>query len=405
MNTIIAYLETMFGTYPQTPKLFEAKAELRTMMEDAYQGFIAAGMSENEAIGGVISEFGNIDEIAPTLGISAEIQSSAHAMPAPGLHGTADSSGASVASGTPAAFAAPATSPVSPASPAAARVSQSHPAVTLEEAQAYSNARRQVNGRLASAVALFVTSPVIVILLLAWHNASPHAVTTSTALAVGLVAQFVFIAVGVFLMIDVTRTMGPHRRIRELQFTPDQSVTVWVETVAETHERRRVRALQLAVMWLGVCSTPAGAAGAAGAGTLARCLATGRRRDHPGHGSHWHCDARFSVLGSISVADPQRTRPGGGSPREHRAGRRRNHRCHRVLLLAVRCDRIPAVELHRQRVEHLLADLPDCRTSLRRDRCRHRIGVCLSQSTKPLGRAATAVPAPPATTRSRRRSA
>lgn len=205
-------------------------------------------MSENEAIGGVISEFGNIDEIAPTLGISAEIQSSADSALAPGLHGTADSSGASVASGTPAAFAAPATSPVSPASPAAARVSQSHPAVTLEEAQAYSNARRQVNGRLASAVALFVTSPVIVILLLAWHNASPHAVTASTALAVGLVAQFVFIAVGVFLMIDVTRTMGPHRRIRELQFTPVQSVTVWVEAVAETHERRRVRALQLAVM-------------------------------------------------------------------------------------------------------------------------------------------------------------
>ena len=39
MNTIIAYLETMFGTYPQTPKLLEAKAELRTMMDDAYQAF------------------------------------------------------------------------------------------------------------------------------------------------------------------------------------------------------------------------------------------------------------------------------------------------------------------------------------------------------------------------------
>ena len=97
MNTIIAYLETMFGAYPQTPKLLEAKAELRTMMEDAYLGFIAAGMSENEAIGGVISEFGNIDEIAPTLGISAEIQSSADAMPAPGPHGTDQSSGASAA--------------------------------------------------------------------------------------------------------------------------------------------------------------------------------------------------------------------------------------------------------------------------------------------------------------------
>lgn len=36
MHVIIAYLETMFSTYPQTPRLLEAKQELQTMMEDAY---------------------------------------------------------------------------------------------------------------------------------------------------------------------------------------------------------------------------------------------------------------------------------------------------------------------------------------------------------------------------------
>ncbi|MGR4010630.1 permease prefix domain 1-containing protein [Leucobacter sp. 1207-22] len=233
MNTIIAYLETMFSAYPQTPKLLEAKAELRTMMEDAYQGFIAAGMSENEAIGGVISEFGNIDEIAPTLGISAEIQSNietpAASTPSPEMQ-----SGTAQFADTPANSQATQTN--------------TFPQVSLDEAMAYSEARQQSNGRLAAGIALFICSPVAVIFLLAWHNAVPDAITSGTALAIGLVAQFVCIALGVVVMIDVARTLSPHRRLRELRFSPDHSVTAWADARAEAFESRRVRGLQIAVL-------------------------------------------------------------------------------------------------------------------------------------------------------------
>ena len=73
MNAIHAYLETMFSPYPQTPRMLEAKTELQAMMEDAYQGFVAKGASHNEAVGRVITDFGNLDELAPVLGITGEI--------------------------------------------------------------------------------------------------------------------------------------------------------------------------------------------------------------------------------------------------------------------------------------------------------------------------------------------
>ncbi len=46
------------------------KNELWQMMEDKYTELIKDGKTENEAVGIVISEFGNLDELAEELGIS-----------------------------------------------------------------------------------------------------------------------------------------------------------------------------------------------------------------------------------------------------------------------------------------------------------------------------------------------
>ena len=70
MEIIRNYLESMFARLPNTPEVVKAKQELRQMMEDKYSELVAQGMAENEAIGIVISEFGNLDEIADELGIS-----------------------------------------------------------------------------------------------------------------------------------------------------------------------------------------------------------------------------------------------------------------------------------------------------------------------------------------------
>ena len=73
MNTIKNYLDNMFRNLPNTEEVRRAKAELLQMMEDKYEELIGEGKSENEAVGIVISEFGNLDELAESLGISEAI--------------------------------------------------------------------------------------------------------------------------------------------------------------------------------------------------------------------------------------------------------------------------------------------------------------------------------------------
>ena len=70
METIFNYLENMFLQLPKTPEVLRAKQELGNMMEDKFQELIAEGRKENEAVGIVISEFGNLEELAEELGIS-----------------------------------------------------------------------------------------------------------------------------------------------------------------------------------------------------------------------------------------------------------------------------------------------------------------------------------------------
>ena len=67
METIKNYLENMFLHLPVTPEVLRAKAELAQMMEDKYNELKAEGKSENEAVGIVISEFGNLNELADAL--------------------------------------------------------------------------------------------------------------------------------------------------------------------------------------------------------------------------------------------------------------------------------------------------------------------------------------------------
>lgn len=73
METLKNYLESMFASLPNTAEVQKAKSELLQMMEDKYNSLIEEGKKENEAVGIVISEFGNLDEIAETLGIKSVI--------------------------------------------------------------------------------------------------------------------------------------------------------------------------------------------------------------------------------------------------------------------------------------------------------------------------------------------
>ena len=78
MDTIKNYLESMFAQLPNTPDVWRAKDELLQMMEDRYNDLMDSGKTENEAIGTVIAEFGNLDELADTLGISQAMNQTPH---------------------------------------------------------------------------------------------------------------------------------------------------------------------------------------------------------------------------------------------------------------------------------------------------------------------------------------
>ena len=73
MNAIRNYLDNMFRNLPNTEEVRRAKSELLEMMEDKYEELISEGKSENEAVGIVISEFGNLDELAESLGITEAV--------------------------------------------------------------------------------------------------------------------------------------------------------------------------------------------------------------------------------------------------------------------------------------------------------------------------------------------
>ena len=63
MDTIKVYVEQMFSSLPKTTELMRLKEEILQNMEDKYNELKNDGKNENEAIGTVISEFGNINEI------------------------------------------------------------------------------------------------------------------------------------------------------------------------------------------------------------------------------------------------------------------------------------------------------------------------------------------------------
>ncbi|ETT48105.1 permease prefix domain 1-containing protein [Paenibacillus sp. FSL P4-0338] len=69
MDTIIGYLNNMFASLPRTEQMFMLKQELLGNMEEKYHEQKSEGKSENEAVGIVISEFGNIDELVSELGL------------------------------------------------------------------------------------------------------------------------------------------------------------------------------------------------------------------------------------------------------------------------------------------------------------------------------------------------
>lgn len=237
MNVISTYLDTMFTPYPQSPRMLEAKAELSAMMEDAYQGLVAKGVSHNEAVGKVITDFGNLDELAPVLGISGEIapQNVLGAAPISGLPASGlPATSAQAIPGAPGASATPAT--------------PQHPPITLQEAQSLAAAQHRTRFRHSIAVALFVIAAIPLIVLPSAAQAGLVPLSQNAAAMVGLLFLLVLVASGVMLIIGLSREFSSFSRLREGNFSRNPVVTGWAEDLVQQNERGRITALQISVM-------------------------------------------------------------------------------------------------------------------------------------------------------------
>lgn len=70
MDIITNYIESMFAGVPVNEQTRRLREDITANMSDKYDELVKEGKSVNEAIGTVISEFGNIDEVLTEMGVS-----------------------------------------------------------------------------------------------------------------------------------------------------------------------------------------------------------------------------------------------------------------------------------------------------------------------------------------------
>lgn len=198
MEIIRTYLENMFISLPATPEVIRAKRELLDMMEDKYRELKRAGKSENEAVGTVISEFGNLDELAEALGIETVVRP-AQKEDAASASFTGDSGEAKGA-----ADADPFRETLRGAK------TDEEPDVTLDIAKQYLKERNAQALRLGICCALCICSPVFTIIADAFESVPGAGIFE----AIGVTMLFLMVAAAVAIFIYGSTRMSDWREVR-----------------------------------------------------------------------------------------------------------------------------------------------------------------------------------------------
>lgn len=71
MDAIRNYIDGVFGRFPATPEYSAVRQELLQKMQQRYTALIESGCSQNEAVGTVIAECGNVEELLAQRGLLA----------------------------------------------------------------------------------------------------------------------------------------------------------------------------------------------------------------------------------------------------------------------------------------------------------------------------------------------
>ena len=207
MDTIKMYIENLFQSLPKTDEVVRAKEELTAMMEDKYNELKIQGKSENEAIGIVISEFGNIDELKEELGINNNSTRYEEAE---------------------------------------TDKKQTVRSISLEESKEFIQSTSKFALKIAIAVMLCILSVVPLIILTGLTGGDnsidvangvmsfeANAVPQKVALAIGLTTLFIFIAIAVAIFIISGLQYEKYNYIKNEKFTLDYLASNYVTELKE----------------------------------------------------------------------------------------------------------------------------------------------------------------------------
>ncbi len=194
METIMSYIDNIFSSYPDTPEVRKAREDLLSIMEDKYNELKAEGKSENEAIGVVISEFGNMEEIAAELNIAKE----------------------------------------TPKSEDVEDIREKEK-FTLEQARNYIHTQKDFGIKIAIGVMLCILSPITACFLdpLAEAGFLPVRVTDT----IGALALFAMVAIAVGLFITSGISNNKYENMKKKQIVLDYSTRQLITEMADKQNR------------------------------------------------------------------------------------------------------------------------------------------------------------------------
>lgn len=244
MDVIDNYLDAMFATYPATTKVLEAKAELRAMMEDVYNGALAAGKSHNEAIGQALSEFGQIEEVVSLLDLPSGTYRDRE-VPSPQDPRT------TFGDGTPLPMEHLGDVPGTPDQTPDATPGRPRPPISMAHARNFADVYRQTRWLLGWAVAIFVVAPAPLVSLNTAASDPNFVISPAVATIIGFAVMLPLVAIGVGMLVWRHQKLRPFTLINEGtgQITPE--VEAYAAGLRRQTERRRTPALIAAVgLWI-----------------------------------------------------------------------------------------------------------------------------------------------------------
>ncbi|MCS6712235.1 hypothetical protein JSY14_09475 [Brachybacterium sp. EF45031] len=225
MHVIDSYLDTLFAPYPRTARLDAAREELRQMMEDQYDDLRSQGLSESQAVGRVIGDFGSLEDVATTLGISPDLVAAQPGSTAP----DEASSGA-----------LPAQADTHPggqshlASPPLVTVDR-RPELDVDRARDYVAAVTAAQPLTALSTALLVLCPVPLLLLMASATSSDRGVSADTAALLGVLGVLLIVALGVGIGMHRDRRVADFPDILEGRRRPSPETQGYAQSILDTH--------------------------------------------------------------------------------------------------------------------------------------------------------------------------